>query len=608
VIETTVDGRYQIVARIASGGMGEVYRAHDSVLDRDVALKILHTTLAGDAAFIDRFRREARSAGMLGHPNIVAVHDWGETGDTYFMVMEFVRGPNLRSLLLRHGPLQSAQAVEVGSQVLAALEHAHGKGIIHRDVKPENILITAEGLAKVADFGLARALAESRVTAAPGTVTGTVQYLAPEQIEGEPADARTDLYATGIVLYELLVGRVPFTGETSVAIAYKHLQDRVPPPSQANPMVPPSLDRAVLSATEPDRNRRTPDAATMRRELALAVGELPPAEPLASIAAAVPPADEANADRAATVTIPRALSPRAKRRKLIRRALGIAALVAGVAGAGWATWTYAIPHISVPDLRGKSVDAATAEAEDAGLELVVGRQVFSGAVGPGAIVSQDPSSADRVRRGTEISVVVSRGPQLVQVPNVRRLPQAEAESLMEKANLEVEIQRDFHPRIAEGRVIDQNPAAGNTIEAGKVVVITVSQGKPPVSVPPLVGRTEADAGDLLRASGLGVSVVQEFSVEVPRGTVIRQKPAAGKIVTTDSIVTIIVSKGPQQFPMPNLIGKARDVARGELQGLGLVVREIQVPGSLGSTVVGQQPIAGGIVESGQEVTIYIGGG
>jgi eukaryotic-like serine/threonine-protein kinase len=608
VIETTVDGRYQIVARIASGGMGEVYRAHDSVLDRDVALKILHTNLADDASFIDRFRREARSAGMLGHPNIVAVHDWGETGDTYFMVMEFVRGPNVRSLLLRHGALQSAQAVEVGSQVLAALEHAHGKGIIHRDVKPENILITTEGLAKVADFGLARALAESRVTAAPGTVTGTVQYLAPEQIEGEPADARTDLYATGIVLYELLVGRVPFTGETSVAIAYKHLQDRVPPPSRANPMVPPSLDRAVLSATEPDRNRRTPDAATMRRELASAVGELPPAEPLASVAAAVPPAEEAPADRAATVTIPRALSPRAKRRKLIRRALGIAALAVGVVGAGWATWTYAIPHISVPDLRGKSVDAATAEAEDAGLELVVGRQVFSGAVDPGAIVTQDPSSPDRVRRGTEISVVVSRGPQLVQVPNVRRLPQAEAESLMGKGNLEVEIQRDFHPRIAEGRVIDQNPAAGNTIEAGKVVVITISQGKPPVSVPPLVGRTEADAGDLLRASGLGVSVAQEFSVEVPRGTVIRQKPAAGKIVTTDSIVTIIVSKGPQQFPMPNVIGKASDAARAELQGLGLVVREIQVPGSLGSTVVGQQPNVGGIVESGQEVTIYIGGG
>ncbi|HYH27823.1 MAG TPA: protein kinase, partial [Actinomycetota bacterium] len=218
MIETTVDGRYQIVSRIAAGGMGEVYRAHDPVLGRDVAIKILHPTLAGDAAFIDRFRREARSAGSLGHPNIVAVHDWGETGDTYFMVMEFVRGPNLRGVLSHHGPFLPAQAVDGVSQMLSALDQAHRQGIVHRDVKPENVLVTHEGVVKMADFGLARALAESRVTTAPGTVTGTVQYLAPEQIEGQPADQRTDLYATGIVLYELLVGRVPFTGETSVAI------------------------------------------------------------------------------------------------------------------------------------------------------------------------------------------------------------------------------------------------------------------------------------------------------------------------------------------------------------------------------------------------------
>jgi beta-lactam-binding protein with PASTA domain len=608
VIETTVDGRYQIVARIASGGMGEVYLAHDSVLDRDVAVKILHTTLAGDAAFIDRFRREARAAGMLGHPNIVAVHDWGETGDTYFMVMEFVRGPNLRSLLLHQGPLHSAQAVDVGSQVLAALEHAHVKGIIHRDVKPENILITSDGVAKVADFGLARALAESRVTAAPGTVTGTVQYLAPEQIEGEPADARTDLYATGIVLYELLVGRVPFSGETSVAIAYKHLRERVPPPSRANPMVPPSLDRAVLAATEPERNRRTPDAATMRRELAAAAAELPPAESLAAVAGAVPPADEASADRAATVTIPRALSPRAKRRRALRQVLRTASIATAIAVGAWATWTYAIPHISVPNLRGKTVDAATAEAEKASLELVVGRQVFSGTVGSGAVVTQNPPAADRVRRGTEIIVVVSRGPELVRIPNVRRLPEGEAVGLLEAAKLQVSIERDYHPRIPEGRITDQNPAAGNSIEAGQVVVITVSKGKPPVPVPELVGRSEADAGALLRAAGLGVKVVQEFSVEVPRGSVIRQVPPSGKIIPKDSVVTITVSKGPQQFPMPSVVGKADAVAIAELQGLTLVVHPIKLPGSSGSTVVGQRPNAGTVVNAGQEVTIYVGGG
>jgi beta-lactam-binding protein with PASTA domain len=326
------------------------------------------------------------------------------------------------------------------------------------------------------------------------------------------------------------------------------------------------------------------------------------------VAAAVPPADEGPADRAATVTIPRALSPRAKRRRLIRSWFRGFAVAVALVAAGWATWTYAIPHIKVPDLRGKTVDAATAEAEAAGLELVVGRQVFSGTVGPGAIVTQDPAADDRVRRGADVSVVVSRGPQLVEVPSVRRLLQAEAEQLLRQANLEVEIQRDYHPRIAEGRVIDQNPAAGNTIEAGKIVVITISQGKPPVSVPELAGRTESDAGALLRAAGLGVRVVEEFSVEVPRGTVIRQKPGPGKIVDKDSIVTIVVSKGPQQFPMPNVIEKPSDAARAELQGLDLNVTEIQLPGSTGNTVVGQLPNPGEIVDSGQEVKIYIGGG
>jgi len=287
MIETTVDGRYQIVARIAAGGMGEVYRAHDPVLDREVALKILHPSLADDPGFIERFRREARSAAMLSHPNIVAVHDWGETQGTYFMVMEFVRGPNLRAILMRDGTLQPAQAVDVVQKVLAALEHAHVQGIVHRDIKPENVMIRAsDGEPKVADFGLARAFADSRVSQAPGTVTGTVQYLAPEQIEGLSADPRTDLYAVGIVLYELLTGQVPFSGETSVAIAYKHLRERVPPPSHANPMVPVALDRVVLNATERDRERRTPDARTMRADLARSAGELPPSPPLAEVARA----------------------------------------------------------------------------------------------------------------------------------------------------------------------------------------------------------------------------------------------------------------------------------------------------------------------------------
>src|SRR5437763_3941534 len=230
-MEPTVAGRDRMLGRIASGGMGEVYRAHDDVLGREVAVKVLHPQYANDHGFIDRFRREARAAAVLNHPNIVGVYDWGVTEGTYFMVMEFVSGHNLRTVLSHAGRLEPAQVVEVIAQVLSALEHAHGHGIVHRDVKPENILIDDAGTVKVADFGLARAFADATISQVEGTVTGTVQYLAPEQVQGDPADPRTDLYATGIVMFELLTGQPPYSGETSVAIAYKHLNERVPPPS-----------------------------------------------------------------------------------------------------------------------------------------------------------------------------------------------------------------------------------------------------------------------------------------------------------------------------------------------------------------------------------------
>src|SRR5438445_1274128 len=260
LIESTVAGRYRVVGRIAAGGMGEVYRAEDTVLGREVALKVLHPQFAGDRGFVDRFRREARAAAILNHPNIVGVYDWGLTEGTYFMVMEYVRGHNLRTLLSEYGRLQPLQVVEIAAQVLSALDHAHGHGIVHRDVKPENILIAREGTVKVADFGLARAFADASISQAEGTVTGTVQYLAPEQIQGAPADPRTDLYALGVVMFECLTGRSPFSGETSLSIAYQHLTARVPAPSSLVPTVPPVLDLAVRHATEKDRADRPQSA------------------------------------------------------------------------------------------------------------------------------------------------------------------------------------------------------------------------------------------------------------------------------------------------------------------------------------------------------------
>jgi serine/threonine-protein kinase len=606
MIETTVDGRYQIVARIASGGMGEVFRAHDPVLDRDVALKVLHNALAQDAGFIDRFRREARSAGMLSHPNIVAVHDWGETGDTYFMVMEFIRGPNLRTVLMKNGPLAPATAVDVASQVLAALEHAHEQGIVHRDVKPENILVTRSGVVKVADFGLARALAAARVSHAPGTVTGTVQYLSPEQIEGQAADARTDLYSVGIVLYELLVGKVPFSGETSLAIAYKHLRERVPPPSASNPMVSPSLDRAVLSATERDRDRRTPDAASMRAEIDRAAAELPPAAPLSELVARVPPAEEIPADRAATVTIPRAESPKSRRRRIFRRVLTTLSVLIVLAAMGWAAWAYVIPHrTTVPGVKGKTVSAAGAAAEEAGLQLSVAGQAYSSRVPAGHIINQEPPPGARVEQGTELSVVLSRGPQLVRVPNVRGQPEDRARERLRDLGLVVDVEREHHDTVPRTEVIDQNPRAGTTIEVGKTVTLTVSRGKPPVEVPGVEGRSEEEAGALITGAGLGLKVLTEFSDRVPRGVVVSQTPGGGTTVRKGDTVTIVISNGPRRFPMPDVVGMSEAAATTRLRELGLAVRAIQLPGTTGDKVVYSKPTAGTTVQSGQEVRIYL---
>ncbi len=305
----TLDGRYHVLERIATGGMGEVFRARDLVLDREVAIKVLHRNLAADPGFVERFRREARAAASLNHPNIVAVYDWGAVDGLYFMVMEHVRGRSLREVLDAAGRLEPRQAADVLLQVLAALDHAHRMGIVHRDVKPENILVTPEGTAKVADFGLARAYADARSTQT-AAVAGTVQYLAPEQLRGEPADPRTDLYSVGIVGFELLTGRVPFAGETPLAIAQQHLTGRVPRPSSLVPGIPRELDGFILSATERDRELRPESAAEMRRDLEREAARLPDARPLGELVEAIPSDGARPSARATTVTIPR----RARRR------------------------------------------------------------------------------------------------------------------------------------------------------------------------------------------------------------------------------------------------------------------------------------------------------
>ncbi|MBI2237537.1 MAG: Stk1 family PASTA domain-containing Ser/Thr kinase [Actinobacteria bacterium] len=589
--------------RIASGGMGEVFRAHDAVLAREVAIKVLHRTLAGDPGFIDRFRREARAAASLSHPNIVAVHDWGAVDGIYFMVMEFIRGRSVRELLSASGRLEPAQAADVLLQVLSALDHAHRQGIVHRDIKPENVIVTPHGVAKVADFGLARAYADSTVTHA-GTVTGTVQYLAPEQIQGEPADPRTDLYSLGIVAFELLTGRVPFTGETSLAIAYKHLRDRVPPPSRLAPAVPEGLDGWVAAMTEKERELRPESAAEARRDLANEAAALAPARPVADLVGDLPVVlPEAEPEHATTVTIPRALSPRARKRRKRRLVAGAVLGLVALLGAAWGVWAYLVPHyVRVPSVTGMPVEAAQARLE--GLVVKVGRGEYSMRYEAGEVVRVEPPPGTELRTGTRVTLVPSLGPPPVEVPDLLGLTVPQAKKALAEADLSLGDQkRAYSDEYRAGQIMAVQ--AGPTAPRGSEVDVTVSRGPRPIHVPKVVGLPEKKARAVLTEARFQVTKETAYSDTVERGFVIGQEPAAKDLLAPGQAVTITVSLGPETFELPSFVGMSRAEAVAAIRALGLVPAVLQVPGSTGDTVASQLPTAGTTVRAGQTITIYL---
>ncbi len=608
---TTLDGRYQLVERIASGGMGEVYLAHDVVLARDVAIKVLHRSLAGDAGFVERFRTEARSAAGLNHPNIVSVYDWGAVDGVYFMVMEHIEGRSVRELLQPLGHLEPAQVADLVLQALAALEHAHAKGIVHRDLKPENILVNRRGVAKLADFGLARAYMDGHITQAPGTVTGTVQYLAPEQIRGEPADPRTDLYSLGIVTFELLTGRVPFSGETSIAIAYKHLSERVPRPSALVPHLPRELDGFVASATERDRELRPESAAEMRRDLEKEAATLPPARSLAELvedaSVLIADEDDASPEQATTVTIPRAETRKQVRGRRWRRTFGLLFGLLFLAGGAWAAWTYLVPHaITVPDVLGMPAANARARLVEEGLTVRVGRSVYSLKYETGTVAGLTPAVGTGVDKGARITLITSLGPRPVALPELQGKTLDEASAALEAAGFTVgNPQRAFHDKIPAGSVI-RALVAGDTAPEGSAVGLLISKGPPPVPVPDVVGKDVGAAKKQLAGMGFHVKIKTKYSKSVPRDVVISQKPDPEQKLAKGSSVRITVSLGPKTFAVGTFLGLTRDAAVTAIQNAGLKANIVVVPGSIDDIVRGQDPTPGSIVHAGDTITIYIG--
>jgi len=613
----TLDGRYAIVDRIASGGMGEVFRARDTVLAREVAIKVLHRSLAGDQAFVDRFRTEARAAAGLSHANIVAVFDWGSVDGIYYMVMEYVRGQSVRALLSREARLEPAQTVEVVRQTLQALDHAHHQGIVHRDIKPENILVTTGGVVKVADFGLARAYADGRQTHA-GSVTGTVQYLAPEQIRGEPADPRSDLYSLGIVSYELLTGKLPFTGETAMSIAYKHLSGRVPLPSATVPSISPELDGFVSSATDRDREMRPESALEMRRDLEAIAPSLPAARALTSIVddepAVMPlPADgtttdvvvlgDAASSEVGTTTATIARVERGTRLRW-RRRLGVVALVATVAAAAWGVWTYVIPHrADVPSLAGASVDTARDQLSDLGFAVRIADGRYSERVDVGSVLRVQPASGTSLARGETVTIVPSLGPPPIKAPSVEGLTLDRATARLDRVGLAAEVaKRRFHDEIPKGSVIGQ--VQTGTVPAGSTVELIVSDGHAPVVIPRVAGMTESEASKALQALGFSVTTAESFSNGVDRGFVIGVSPKANTQAPYASTVTLKVSLGPERFQVPSFIGLNRNQAESKAAGYGLEASFTDLPGGTG-VVITQSPAPGVMVSYGDSVQLFL---
>ncbi|HET7856389.1 MAG TPA: Stk1 family PASTA domain-containing Ser/Thr kinase [Gaiellaceae bacterium] len=616
LINTLFDGRYRVMRKLGSGGMADVYLAEDEELGRRVAIKILNDRHANDEQFVERFRREAKNAAGLSHPNIVSIYDRGEAEGTYYIAMEFLDGRSLKELLIARGPMAIDDAVAYTRQILNALRFAHKKGVVHRDIKPHNVMADPDGRLKVTDFGIARAGA-SQMTEA-GAIVGTAQYLSPEQARGAPVDQRSDLYAVGVVLYEMLTGEVPFTGETPVEIAMKHLSDPPRPPSTIRPDVSPDLDMIVLRALAKNPDDRFQSAEEMDAELARVAGG-------GSVTAETADAATAVLSGATLATAPTAIAPPPARRTSTyryqepprrRRPIWpwlLALLLVVVAGvAGWYAYGQISDSlsgsgtVSVPFVVAQKEHLAVANVLDKGLTPRV-RRLPHETVKEGEVYDQDPEAGVRVDKESEVVILVSTGPPKVTVPDVKGKSRDDAIGTLSERGLKFKV-RDVYSDKEEGTVIAQSPVGGARVRKGSTVTINVSRGLQPVGVPSVVGEPYESAASRLQGAGFAVAR-RDVESDQPKGNVISQDPAGGSSAARGSTVTLSVSKGPKTSAIPDVTSQDEDTARATLErsGFEVVVEDEQTtdPGSDG-LVLSQDPPGGTKAKPGTTVTIVVG--
>ncbi len=633
--------RYAVGKRIGAGGMATIIRATDTHMDREVAIKVLHRHLADDPEIRARFKLEARHAASLSHPNVVAVYDQGET-DLPYIVMELVDGPSLREVLAGHGPLSPAQMLAVVVPLCQALATAHAQGLVHRDVKPENVLITPDGMPKLADFGIARVMAATSHTAT-GTLVGSVHYLAPELVGGIEATPASDQYALAVMAFELLTGRKPLPAETPMAIALRHANEDVPPPSRYAPEVPPALDTAIAIATSRDPQQRYASVEAFAAALTAAVPDGPdavtttssdgtvhtmilPPEDLDTMSLSAAALDERTraeqaleARRAAPP--PRRSGPRRRPGRRAGRGAGIAAVVVVVlgllAGGGWLYWDQVVaPVAAVPGLVGLDRAEAQSVLADRGftLEIDESAEEYRLEEPAGTIIGQRPSEGTEMRAGGIVRVGVSLGPRTVEMPEFVGRPYDDITAEVEANFFDLaEPAQEHSDTVPVGHVISQDPPPGEPVPQGSDISVVVSLGVRQVAVPAVVGLPEADALAALEAAELaGTIVAEEHSDEFPEaGTVIAQSVPGDSQVDVRSGIELTTSLGPLTIEVPDVVDMSPEDARAELEGLGLVVEEYTEPQqTLGPLTFGQpyrvqytDPAVGTPVQRGATVTI-----
>ena len=644
LIGRLIDQRYRVTRRLARGGMATVYVAQDERLERPVALKVMHPHLAESDDFVERFHREARAAARIVHPGVVSVFDQGVVSGQGFLVMELIDGTNLRALLNAQGAFTIPQALRYTTDILEALRAAHRMGVIHRDIKPENILVPTDGPAKVADFGLARAVSEGS-TSATGNMLGTVAYIAPEIVLTTEANARSDLYSVGIMLYEMLTGAVPWADESPLQIASHHVSEDVPSPSATLPWIPRAIDDLVAALTARNPANRCADASDALDLVARAAASIPsdianrraevaredsrsgsettalntevmptqltqamPA-PAVTTATALPTATAVTTVHASTPTettsageLPAKMSTRA----ILLAVIAFLLIVAASFGGSW-WWTEYGPgsYLTMPTTTGRDLADVQADLGAIGLASSV-EEEFSDDVQSGIVTHSDPDGGSSVHKSTNVQLYVSKGIDMKDVPNVVGKGQDEASRTLTDAGLALGAVTDaYSEEVPPGQVISQSVAAGTSLAHDSTVDVVLSKGREPRTVPTLTGKGASAAKSSIEALGLVASPTEAYSDTVPEGQVISQQTREGSTVYRGDSVSYTVSKGPEMVTVPDVVGLQRQEAHDKLEGAGFTVQEDLILGGFFNTVRSSDPAGGSKVKKGSTVTISI---